>query len=150
MDIYIAKADKSVSVDTDALNDDMREYIIRLGWTEALNTATQTIKAGSADASANAWALAMKKLEALRSGTLKTRSQRTSSPVRLEALALATASLKARWKTEGRKLDPRELRDAAMLEIDGNAGYMERAAANVAKREADVAELSAGMKGVTT
>lgn len=87
--INITKAATTLDVDFDALTDSVKEYVIRYGMTQILNDAHSQIKAGEDGAADKAKSLAVKKLDALVAGEVRTARGESANPVEAEALRLA-------------------------------------------------------------
>lgn len=127
--IRIAKSDRNVDVDFEALPAVSREYIIKYGLTQALNDAAAPINAKDANCAANAWALVQKRVEKLMAGTI---GMRESDPVRAEAMNLARRALSAK----GFEGTAAELTTKASELVDANPVWMEKAKARVAEAAA--------------
>lgn len=145
MEIFIAKADKSVTVDYDALPAVSQEYIINYGLRQVLNDAAASVAGDDKDVVAKTLALVNKRLDRILAGTVNIResSGRTANPVQAEAIELALGTVRGEWKKAGRKTDAKAMLVAAKTKVAANPAYLHIAEGNVAKREADIAQLAA-------
>lgn len=133
MQIYIAKADQYVNVDVDTLPAATLEYVVKYGLTQSLSDAAASIKGDSTDAAANTMALVNKRLAKLLNGEPPAIGQRTSDPIKADAIDLAIdMTVKGQFKKANKPLDAKAMRAAAMVLIAKNPAYM-----HLAQKRAD-------------
>lgn len=140
--IRIAKASKSVAVQFDELPDAVKLYIVEKGLSTLLNAATakitEKVEPDEAARADQAWGEAMKKLDALRAGKIKTSGVKAdgeiSKAVMTEANRLALLVIKAKIKEEGKRYSDyatKALREAAGVYLKQNPALIETARANL-------------------
>jgi hypothetical protein len=126
-----------VDVNVEALAPNVLEYIIRYGLTQCLNDAHSSVTAKSEPDGAKrgeaAWELAMKKLDALKAGEVRTArvgGGRTADPVKRKARELAIDVLKAMLGAKFSKADPAKVRAWVDDYLERNPEMVERARAS--------------------
>jgi len=150
MQINIGKADRTIDVDVAAFTPAVMDYVIRYGLTQALNDAhsqvTKKTQPDDAKRGEEAWALAMKKLDALKAGELRAeRVTSTRDPVKAIALDMALAVLAARPGVKIAKLDKAKVRAWADDYLARNPAIMEKARLQHAATMALVADSDDGI-----
>lgn len=123
MEINVSKADRTLEVSFGQFTADVQDYVIRYGLTQILNDAHSIVKSTEDGASAKAWALATKKLDALKRGEVRSSATRApTDPVKAEALRMAEGAIRA--IKSSKDLTAKQVREKAMKYVDT---FMERA-----------------------
>ena len=136
MEISINKAEKSVEVDYEAFSPDVKSYVIRYGLTQILNDAHSVVKSTDENASAKAWNLAIKKLDALKRGEMRSQT-RIGDPIKREAMRLAMIAV------AGTKAHKEKSTKTQRAIAEGFLpSFMERAKENVALLEATMGQMA--------
>lgn len=143
--IKVAKAGQDVEIFWDELSNDVKMHIIEHGLGKVLNAATAKVtKTTQPDADklkAEAYNLAMKKLDSLKAGTIgrKKAASGASGKVMTEARRLAKIIIKAAIKEAGGKIsdyEAKEITEAANEYIKENPDVIKKAEASIASAEA--------------
>lgn len=134
--LEISVAGKPFDVDLAKYPDNSLVRVLAYGWTQILNDAHASEKVAE-----NKFELAMKRNDKLLSGDLTARmgGGRTTDPVMLEALAMATNDVKAEWRGK-RKLDAEAVADEAKARVAKYPMYKQLAAETIERRKAMLAE----------
>lgn len=98
------------------LSDEVQAHIIRTGWRNLLQDAHAGVteaKANGGDIVELSRAAAVRKLEALTRGELRTASTREGDPIKAEALRLAMIGVKNKHREEGKKIGEKDIKAKA-------------------------------------
>lgn len=138
VNIRIAKADRDIEFDLEALSLDVCTYLLTHGLKQMLNDTHAGVKADDPEAAQKAWSLAVKKADALKAGQVRSAGERTADPVKREALRMASETVLAKWKKakDERKDDAKAVRTAAKKLIAENGAYMAMAERRVEELKA--------------
>jgi hypothetical protein len=143
--IKVAKAGQDVEIIWNELSDEVKMHIIEHGFSKVLNAATAKVtKTTQPDAEklkAEAYNLAMKKLDALKRGEVgrKKASKGPGGKVMTEARRLAKIIVKAAIKEQGGKIsdyEAKEITEAANQYIEENPQIVADAEASIKRAEA--------------
>jgi hypothetical protein len=148
MDVNIGKG-LTLAVDVNALPANVMEHVVRIGLRNILMDAHASItkETNPDDFAAASEAVALKKLDAMLRGEVRTTATREGDPVRAEAMRLATAAVMAAIKRAGKKVGKdgdyttAQLREAAGRYLEKNPAILETARANVETARAGVDDL---------
>ena len=145
MEIFIAKAKRSITVDYDALPDVSKDYVINYGLRQALNDAAASVASDDTEVVEKTLALVDKRLSRILNGTVNVRDSfgREANPVMVEAIELALGTVRGEYKKNGKKLEAKAMLVDAKKKVAANPAYIHLAEKNVAQREADIAMLAA-------
>ena len=153
LNISIAKAGESVTVDFDALPEVSQKYIIEYGLRQSLNDATASLKRDDYetddDFKAAALAVANKKLDGILSGELRQSAGRIGDPVEAEYMRLAVAAISTAIVNKGGKLKDytmKQLRERASGLAEKNPEVAARLRAKAEATVAEKAELAADIE----
>lgn len=139
MEVIIAKADRVIISDAmeafEALPASAKEYVVQYGLKQALNDACASVDKSEPD---NAFALALRKWEKIKSGDLSARAGggRVGDPVKAEAIRSALDTVKGKWRKAGRKADAKPMLAEAKRLVAENPAYMHLAEKHVDERKA--------------
>lgn len=131
----VSVAGKPFDVDLAKYPDNSLVRVLVYGWTQILNDAHASEKDGEAK-----FGLAMKRNDKLLSGDLTARmgGGRTTDPIMLEAIAMATNDVKAEWRGK-KKLDADAVADEAKARVAKYPMYKQLAAETIERRKAMLA-----------
>lgn len=137
--IYIAKADKHIEIDETALPAVSLAYFLDYGMTQALSDAAASVKKEDPECAAKTLALVDKRLAKILAGNPPAVGERTSDPVKADAIDLAIEmTVKGQFKAAKKPLDAKAMRAAAIELIGRNPAYL-----HLAQKRADEAKAMA-------
>lgn len=137
--IYIAKADKYLDIDETALPTNSLAYFLDYGITQSLNDAAASVKKDEDGCAGKTMALVEKRLAKILAGNPPAIGERTSDPIKADAIDLAIdMTVKGQFKKAGKALDAKAMRAAAIELVGKNPAYM-----HLAQKRADEAKAMA-------